>query len=190
MPAVPARVVYIAASLDGFIAAPGGSVAWLDSFQQADYGYDRFSESVGTVVAGRTTYEQVLGFGEWPYAGKRTVVLTSRALDNGAPEKVEAWTGGAATLAAASADWDEGGRVWIMGGASVVAAFLDLGAVEEMELFVMPCLLGDGVRLFRRGRRPTHAALREATPYPNGVVRLRYVLGHPDRDGGTGPPNG
>jgi dihydrofolate reductase len=75
-------VLYIAASLDGYIARQDGSLDWLENLpnpDQTDHGYAAFLDTIGTVVMGRTTYEQVLGFGgEWPYATMDTKVVTSR----------------------------------------------------------------------------------------------------------------
>ena len=74
---IPKVRLYIATSLDGFVAEPDSSVDWL--FTDGDYGYTSFFESVEALIMGRRTYEQVLGFGEWPYGGKLTYVFTRTA---------------------------------------------------------------------------------------------------------------
>jgi hypothetical protein len=74
---MPKIKLYIATSLDGFIAEPDGGVDWL--FTDDDYGYTAFFGSVEALVMGRHTYEQVLGFGEWPYEDRPTYVLTRSA---------------------------------------------------------------------------------------------------------------
>lgn len=74
-----ANRVFIATSLDGYIARPDGSLDWLTSFpvpSQGDYGFDRFMEGISAIVMGRNTYETVLTFGDWPYS-KPVVVLSS-----------------------------------------------------------------------------------------------------------------
>jgi len=75
-------VLYIAATLDGFIASSDGGIDWLKPFEQAgeDYGYAAFHARVGAVIIGGNTYRQALGFGEWPYAGVTTWVATRRGL--------------------------------------------------------------------------------------------------------------
>ena len=88
--------LYIATSLDGYIATPDGDVAWLEPFHAGDYGYDDFLKGIGTLVMGRTTFDQVLGFGAWPYAGKRAIVLTSRPVET-PPEGAEVRNADAAT---------------------------------------------------------------------------------------------
>ena len=71
-------VYYIAASLDGYIADADGGVGWLEAFNQPDedYGYGAFYRTLSAVISGRRTYEQALGFGEWPYEGVTTVVIS------------------------------------------------------------------------------------------------------------------
>ena len=75
--------VYIATSLDGFIARQGGEIDWLGENNEEggeDYGYAKFMDTVDVLVMGRHTYEQVLTFGDWPYGTKPVVVLSSRSL--------------------------------------------------------------------------------------------------------------
>ena len=95
----PTIIVYIAASLDGFIATPDGGVDWLAPYQ-ADYGYDAFIASVHTLVMGGATYDQMRGFGDWPHGGKRILVVTSRPLGDNVPAGVEAWPDGVDALGA------------------------------------------------------------------------------------------
>lgn len=76
----PRFIVYIAASADGYIADAEGGIDWLAAYDARQYGYDEFIASVGAIVMGRTTYDEVLRQGDWPYPGKTAYVLTSRAL--------------------------------------------------------------------------------------------------------------
>ncbi len=73
--------VYIAVSLDGFIARTDGRIDWLSMVERPgeDYGYQRFHASIDTIIVGRSTYNMALGFEPWPYAGKRCVVMTHAA---------------------------------------------------------------------------------------------------------------
>ena len=161
--------VYIAVSLDGFIATEDGGVGWLDAFQTEgeDYGYDMFYAAVDTLVLGRVTYEQVLAFGAWPYADKPCVVVTQTPLEGAHP---------AGVVFRSALPTDLAGTVWLVGGRQVIHGYLAAGLVDSIELFVMPVLLGTGIPLFTGGTRPARAALTEHTVYPNGVVRLLYTL--------------
>jgi dihydrofolate reductase len=172
MPA-PRFRVYIATSLDGFIATPDGGVAWLERFEGQDFGYEAFAAGIGTIVMGRTTFEQVLGFGDWPYSGKRTVVLSARR-DPELPHEARGASDAGALVHELRAG--AGGDVWILGGARTIATFLELGAVDALELFVMPLLLGAGIRLFEPGTAAT-LRLTGTTTYPIGAVRLLYEVG-------------
>jgi len=174
---------YIAASVDGFVATTDGGVGWLDPFNEEDFGYADFEARIGTLVMGRTTFEQVLTFGKWPYAGKKVVVLSSRKLSS-LPEGVVARRGDLPGLS------NELGRqakdAWVVGGPKTLGAFLRLGAVSTLELFVIPVLLGDGVPLFeRRAGKAERLTLEEVRQYPNGVVKLGFRLGPAPR-----PPAG
>jgi len=166
--------VHIAASLDGFIAGPGGDVAWLAPFPAEAYGHDAFLETIETVILGRASYEQVLRFGDWPFGAKRTIVLTTRPID-AAAEGVEAYAGDVGAIAAELREAG-GGDTWVMGGASVVRAFLDAGLIDEIELFIVPRLLGAGIPLFTRSPHQSALALIEARSYTDGVVQLLYRL--------------
>lgn len=77
--------VFIATSLDGYIACPDGAIDWLEAANASvppgeDCGYAAFMDSVDALVMGRNTFERVLGFPEWPYGDKRVVVQSSRPL--------------------------------------------------------------------------------------------------------------
>lgn len=172
---MPGALAYIAASLDGFIATAEGGVAWLERFQDADYGFDAFLAGVTVLAMGRATYDQVRGFGAWPYGARRCHVVTSRPLDPGAPEGVEAWAPEdlpelAARLAASDPP------AWVVGGGRLIGALLAAGAIRELDLFLMPVLLGEGVPLFAGARPATALTLLETRAWPNGAVRLRYRL--------------
>lgn len=164
--------VYIAQSLDGFIASPDGTIDWLDPFPAATFGFDDFIAEVGTIVMGRASYDQVRSFGDWPYAGTRTAVLTSRPFT---PERddVVCWTEGLPRLIEeieASAEGD----VWIMGGATTIGRLLDLGRVDLVEVFVLPLLVGSGVPL-HAAHEPRPLRLLAAEPLAHGVVKLTYA---------------
>jgi dihydrofolate reductase len=167
------RVLYIALSLDGCIASREGDVGFLDSFQDADYGYDAFAASISTVICGRATYEQVMSFGAWPYTGKRCIVVTRHALGLDAPPGVEAWHDGVPALASILAEAP--GRAWVMGGARLIQAFMLASGLERLELFLMPVLLGGGIPLFPPRGGLSGLRLLESTAYANGVLRLVYA---------------
>ena len=169
----PHCAVFIATSLDGFIALPDGSVKWLDAVRLdgEDYGFDAFFASVDTLLMGRLTWETVLRLGEWPYGTKRVVVLTHRAAEGHHGESFRSGEPGD-LLAQLQA---EGARRVYVDGGQVISQFLREALVGELTVSIVPTLLGHGIRLFQ-GELPRRALrLASSHVYPSGLVQLRYV---------------
>ncbi len=168
----PRCSAFLAASLDGFIARPDGALDWLRRFETSgeDYGFPEFLATVDAIVVGRGTYDVVLGLPEWPYAGKRVVVLTHRPPP---PRRDETFAVGTprAVIDALSAAGAR--RVYVDGGATV-SSFLRAGLVDDLTVSVIPVVLGAGIRLFQPPLAERTLVLREARSFPSGLVRLRY----------------
>jgi dihydrofolate reductase len=172
--------LYIATSLDGFVADEEGGVAWLEEFEggSEDEGggagsYEAFFESVDCLVMGSRTYEQVLGFGEWPYGDRPTYVVTNRDLPC-ATKRVEFVSGEVETIADdLTREYD---HVWLVGGTALARSFLDVSRVDEIRLSVVPILLGDGIPLFGNGAGEHGLSLLDSTQYRNGIVELHYAM--------------
>ncbi|MFQ5561996.1 MAG: dihydrofolate reductase family protein [Parvularculaceae bacterium] len=170
-------VIYIAASLDGYIADADGGVGWLHDYHSKEIDFSAFDATIDTFVMGRKTFEKALTYGPWKYSARRAIVVTNRPLEN-PPENVEAYDGDIGALAASLRE--EGGRnVWIMGGGEIVRAFLNAEAWDEMNLFIMPVVLGDGIRLFPNPSERRALTLTSAQSFANGVVRLDYEKANP-----------
>lgn len=171
-------VLYIAMSLDGFIADSDGQVGWLDQFNTAeeDYGYNDFFGTLDGVILGSKTYEQVLSFPvEYPYKTVETIVFTKRTLplpkEEGSrirfcsepPKKL---------VADIQTQYDK--DIWLVGGAELIATFWQNQLIDKLILFVMPILLGEGILLFKPMKGTQNAILLEHSEYPNGVIKLMY----------------
>lgn len=165
--------LYIAQSLDGYIARPDGGIDWLRPFDDVDYGYNAFIRDIGTVVIGRKSYDVARSFGDWPYKTMRSLVITSSPLADAPPNvtRVGADIARLATALRAAGAKD----TWIMGGAMTINAFLAAGAVDRIDLFTIPVLLGDGVRLFVEGRPETPLKFLGSQVYDKGLARLSYA---------------
>jgi dihydrofolate reductase len=168
----PQIIAYVATSIDGFIAAKNGGVGWLDPYFTPELGFAGFLASIDTVLMGRNSYDQILGFGKWPYPGKTSFVVTGRLLS-----RIE---GGSRTIAA---DPDamlralgeaKSRRVWAVGGAITFRGLFANGLVDELRLFIVPELLGDGKPLFLAQDRPARAHLVGERRFSNGIVELNY----------------
>lgn len=169
------KTVYIATSLDGFIARENGDLDWLPSEGDEDYGYATLMASVDTLVMGRNTFETVRSFGAWPYAEKRVVVLSHRplALPDELAETVETMGGTPAEIVARLAERDAE-HLYIDGG-EVIQQFLRAGLIDELILTRVPVLLGAGIALF--GPTDSDIVLQHVTTrsFRNGLVQSHYV---------------
>ncbi len=164
--------LFIAISLDGFIAREDGGIDWL--FSDGDYGYAAFYAQIDALVMGRKTFDQVLSFGEWPYADKPCFVCTRRDLPN-VPEPVVAVAGDAEQIVATILV--HGCRqIWLVGGGEVVAAFRAQRLIDEYILTVHPVLLGAGIPLFTPLPLEEPLQLLNTKTYPSGLVQLHYTL--------------
>lgn len=165
--------LFIAISLDGYIAGPNGAIDWLDSFQSQDndYGYTDFYKDIDLLMMGRNTYEQVKGFGSWVYENKMTYVFSSKPIDEPRTDiKIisEVPANVMATL-------DPDSRIWLVGGAKLVHSFMKQGLIDEYFITIVPKILGEGIGLFSGGTSELDLNLTALKRYENGVVQLIYA---------------
>lgn len=171
-------VLYIAASLDGYIATDDGGVGWLDRFNDSgdDYGYAAFEQSIGAVIMGGKTYRQVLGFGEWPYTVPAYIV-TSQPLAAQPTHDVHKVDGDfAALVRTIKSETDR--DIFFVGGAQLTKSFVEQDLIDAYRIFIMPVLLGGGIRLFLELDSVQDVTLTDTKAYPSGVVELRYAINH------------
>ena len=167
---------YIASSLDGFIVDAEGSLKWLyeAGVELGEHHYNNFIKRIATVVMGRATYDWVHNEGvASPYPRQRTIVVTSHPLD--APPEIEAWGKGVDALIAELRALDNG-DVWMVGGGQLQMAFIKRGALDEIEIYLMPKLIGGGVPLFPATGVKASPRLLSAKELKGGGVRLHYAF--------------
>lgn len=170
----PVRV-FIACSLDGFIAGPDGDLSWLPAPQAGeDYGYGELIGRTSAILMGRGTYDVAAGFAAWPYAELPVFVASHRPLEPVAPT-VRPVSGTPAELLAIAGEQTDGG-IYLDGG-NLIRSFLDDGLVDELTVTIVGVILGAGVPLFAGVTRPHRLELASSTEYPDGLVQLRYVPG-------------
>ena len=168
----PRFSVFIATSLDGFIARSDGGIDWLAMVEtpSQDYGYPQFFASIDTLLVGRGTYDTALGFPEWPYRHKRCLVLTHRPIT---PRYDETAIAGE-PCAIARELYEAGARHVYVDGGATIRQFLAAGLVDSLTLSVVPILLGSGLRLFGPEQPETRLQLKQVRDFPTGLVQLRY----------------
>jgi len=179
--------VFVGASVDGFIARRNGDLDWLPEGGGEPHGYTEFMASVDTLVIGRKTLETVLTFDEWPYAGKRVVVLSSRPINLSAARAgaVEQMSGSPAEIVERLAA-DGAQHAYIDGGITI-QGFLRAGLIQRLIVTRVPVLIGEGIPLFGalpRDVRLHHVATRH---YPSGLVQSEYLVGDQHQGKGPGP---
>ncbi len=164
--------VFIAMSLDGFIARMDGGIEWLRPFESEEHGYEAFFAGVEALVIGRGTYDTVLGFPSWLYGRKRVIVCTSRPATPAHGE--ELWSGSPRALAE-RLDHEGVRRVYLDGGALIRSFLRENLPVDELTINVVPLVLGSGRPLFAPELPELPLRLLEAKSFPSGLVQLRYA---------------
>lgn len=167
--------VFVGVSLDGFIARANGAIDWLPDDVEP-HGYEEFMAGIDALIMGRKTYETVLGFGEWPYAGKPVAVLSARPLAP-APAGAVVWhMSGAPADIAAQLEARGVGHAYVDGGITV-QRFIAAGLVQRLIVARIPILIGTGTPLF--GAVPHDIRLRHVATrsFPSGLVQSEYRLG-------------
>jgi dihydrofolate reductase len=171
-----ARILgYIATSLDGYIATADDNLDWLFKYDRMDLGehdYRTFIKRIRTIVMGRGTYDFIANEpSPWAYGEQRVFVVTSQPIDE--PKGPLEVRGDVDTLIAELRALDDG-DVWMVGGGQLQMAFLERNALDEIEIYVIPEMLGDGPRLFPTTGFSASPTLISAQTLDQGCVRLHY----------------
>lgn len=168
-------ILYIAQSLDGYIAAPGDDLSFLSAVEQEgeDYGYGDFIATVDTVIMGRRTYDWVVRqMGYFPHADKEAYILTRTPKPSAG--QTHFYNGDVSGLIQ-SLKHKQGGHIFCDGGADVVHVLLTQNLIDEFVISIIPVLLGDGIRLFRDGRPTLNLQLESSNHFPSGLVQMKYI---------------
>ena len=171
--------VYIATSVDGFIARENGSVDWLptgEDMSSENYGYQDFMNSVDALVMGRNTYELVLSFGSWPYGDKPVFVLSSKHLE--IPESI---SNTVSVMSSSPSDLvqrlaEQGYEHLYIDGGKTIQGFINEGLIQKLIITKVPILIGSGIPLF--GALPHDIRLHhlETLQFDNGLVQSIYEI--------------
>lgn len=190
----PRIVLYIATSLDGFIATTEGGLDWLHPFGDATAGFGAFMASTVASIMGRRTYEFVRGFAPPGGGDTPTYVLTTHPIAD-APRGVHSYSGPVGPLADLARSQAEQGQrlgdIWLVGGGQAVAAFHAAGLIDLYRIFLLPVTLGQGVPLFASGSPLTRSLrLRRTHAFASGAIEIEYEPSGGPRPHTAPPPRG
>jgi dihydrofolate reductase len=171
--------VFIATSLDGFIARENGEIDWLLERDQSheDHGYDDFIKDIDTIVMGRGTFEAVRGMADWIY-NRPVLVLSAGLARQQVPAELAGkvrFTSKSPQAAMAMLDAEGRRRVYVDGG-RVIQSFLALDMISDMVITRVPILLGTGRPLFGTVKRDISLVHTSTRCFPSGLVQSSYSV--------------
>lgn len=170
-------ILYIACSLDGFIATDEGDLSFLETVQQPgeDYGYKTFNEQTDTVIMGRKTFDKIMSFGvPFPHKDKKKVyIITHSALKD--YDNITFYGGSLLTLIK-NLKQQTGKHIYCDGGSELVKSLIQYDLFDEMIISIIPVYLGKGIRLFQEQEMsmPQKLQLLSSKNFPSGLVQLHY----------------
>ncbi len=169
-------IVYIAASLDGYIAKPNDDLSFLSIVEKQgeDYGYHQFTENIDTIIQGRKTYEWVMKqVPEYPHFHKQTYIITRTKRES--IGNVHFYTDDIKALIA-NIKSQAGKDIFVDGGAEIVHLLLQNKLIDEIILSIIPVLLGEGLRLFQDNIGEQTLQLVDSKHFDTGLVQVHYRL--------------
>lgn len=173
--------VFVAMSLDGFIARKDGEIDWLEAANAAvpqgeDCGFKAFMGSIDTLVMGRNTYEQVLSFGNWPYGNKHVIVLSSNKIE--IPEELAetvSWSAESPKQLYERLAYQGAKRLYIDGGITI-QRFMAENLISDMTITIIPVALGAGKPLFGKVKKDMSLKHAATQTFDFGFVQLTYEV--------------
>jgi dihydrofolate reductase len=176
--------VYIAQSLDGYIAGPNGELDWLENIdnpEQSDFGFSAFMQVVDALLMGKNTFEMVASFGQWPYQKPVFVVSNSlTSLPSGFDGKAQLLKGDPKELVAVL--HGQGFNDLYIDGGLLIQSFLKENLVDELIISTIPVLLGEGIPLFGNCSNRINLNLKSSEVLAGQLVKSHYIVDHnPDK---------
>lgn len=170
----PKISIYIASSIDGYIARKDGNLDWLHYGHTGDedYGFKKFTSTIDAVIMGKNTYEVVSSFDEWAYKNKRVIVLSNTLTE--VRKEAELFSGKLTELLA-KLHAENVKHIWVDGGITA-SKFLEAGLVDDLTISIIAMILGSGIPLFSTMNQERRCHLVSTQSYPSGLVQLKYKI--------------
>lgn len=163
-------ILYIATSLDGYVARSSGAVDWL--FTDQDYGYKDFYATCDRLIMGRKTYEQIQSWGDYPYPEKQGFVF-SQTVKCDRDENVTFVSGDLVSFVK-DLKSQSGEDIWLVGGAAIAKTCLENKLIDKLILSIHPIILGEGLALFSAPLHTLNLKLESSQTFDTGLVQLTY----------------
>lgn len=168
-------ILYIAASLDQRIAEPDGSIEWLNKFpinEEMNYGYREFFSSIDTILMGGRSWRELSNMDAMgAYANKMVYVVSHHKWEE--KENIKFITENVIEQVTSLRN-KHGGNIWLFGGGELIAMLLEAELVDEMRIFYIPIMLGEGISLFPEQPKESNWTLTENQLYDSGVLMVKY----------------
>jgi dihydrofolate reductase len=166
-------VIFIACSVDGYIAKTNDDLSFLSMVEKEgeDYGYGEFIKTIDTIILGRNTYNWVTKNVPTHYGDKRTIVITHEQKQ---PEGNISFYSGSLPELVHRLKQEPGKNIFCDGGANIIKQLLQEDLVDEFTISLIPVLLGEGTRLFQDGRPELKLQLETTKAFDTGLVQLVY----------------
>lgn len=168
--------LYIAASIDGYIADIEGGLGWLSGYPitpELNYGYDEFFNSVDTVILGGRTYRDILNMDLiYPYKDKISYIITRNKTNN--PKENIQFILENITETVSGLKKQKGKDIWLVGGGEIITILLDNDLIDEMIITITPIILGSGIPLFPHTAKESTWKLHNTQTYSNNVLQVEY----------------
>lgn len=168
-------VLFIAQSLDGYIATKEDSLDWLFKVEgEGDNGYSEFFETIDTILIGKRTYDWIMKYekGQFPYKDKDCYVFSRSLLEDTNDVK---FVNQDVVNFTKNLKKEEGKNIWIVGGGDLLHTFLKEKLVDELILTIAPTIIGKGIPLFKSGDYQLDLSLKGTRTF-NQFVELHYVV--------------
>lgn len=164
-------VLFIATSIDGYIAGKDGDTEWL--YTEGDFGYKAFYESIDTTLMGFNTYDFIRKFPEFPYTGKKNYVFTRKERKD--PEHPVEYVLGDVASFTANLKKEAGQNIWLIGGGKINTILFKAGLIDQMIISIHPVALGEGIKLFsdQEPKYRWYNLVRQEV-FERGLVQLTY----------------
>lgn len=176
-------ILYIAVSIDGFIADKNGGVGWLDQYNVASisqemetegYGFRKFYASIDALIIGNNTYKQMLTFGPWDFSDKISYIFADADTPGCDAAYIECIFGDISTFMQNSAIKNYN-RVWLVGGAKLVQSFYEQGLIDEYIITIVPSVLTEGISLSPAILHGENMVLEDTRMLKSGIIQKRFI---------------